>query len=399
MVACFSIAAGRLTTKDGSVLFAHNEDDGGTLVTRLHVVPRIYHRPGEVIKFWNTGGSIPQIEGETWRYLWSEIPRYFNADAFLNEWGVAIASNACESKETEPYDLTNGGIYYWISRFVAGRAKTAREGVQIIAGMVEKLGYASSGRTYIVADPKETWFCSLVAGRHWVARRVPDDGVAVIPNRYTIRQVELADRQNFLGCPDLISYAIARGYYDPASGEPFDFGKAYGSPTSQTVERNACRQWMGLMLLTGKGYPFEDLPFSVAPDRKLTLEDLIGALRSHYETTAYDQTTGGDPHRTPVRVICSNNTQESFVVQLRSHLPSIIGNIYWRALGRPCQGVFVPWYSGTLEIPRPYTIGEPGLFDKLPLGERYYDPKSAYWVFDRMDALVDEEYEVRSENR
>src|SRR4030042_2659185 len=154
---CFALSAGRNATKDGSVLFGHNEQDGGKIVTRLHVVPRIYHGPGETITFWDTHNTIPQIVGETWAYIWSEIPNFSNADAFFNEWGVAIASDACSSKETQPYDLTNGGIYYWLRRLGAERAKTAREGALLIGELVETYGYASSGRTYTVAGPEGGW--------------------------------------------------------------------------------------------------------------------------------------------------------------------------------------------------------------------------------------------------
>jgi dipeptidase len=100
---CTSMAAGRLATRDGSVLFGHNEDDGGGVVQRLHLVPRIYHYPGETIEMWDIdvpdgGGikaTIPQVKGETWAYFWSEMPNMQFADSYLNEWGVAIASDAC----------------------------------------------------------------------------------------------------------------------------------------------------------------------------------------------------------------------------------------------------------------------------------------------------------------
>jgi dipeptidase len=55
-----------------------------------------------------------------------------------------------------------------------------------------------------------------VNGKHWVAQRVPDDKVAPIPNCYTIQGIDLRDTVNFLGSPDIIEYAITRGWYDPA---------------------------------------------------------------------------------------------------------------------------------------------------------------------------------------
>jgi dipeptidase len=70
-------------------------------------------------------------------------------------------------------------------------------------------------------------------------------------------------------------------------------------------------------------------------------------------------------------------------MQLRSNMPSFIGNVYWRAQCRPCESAYIPWYSGILEVAEPYIIGEPGVPD---------DPESAYWTFQKMYSLVDEDY-------
>ena len=115
---CSSLAAGRGATTDGSVLFGHNEDDG-KCPTLMYIVPRVYHEPGELITMWDTLGTIPQVEGETWAYVWSYMPGYTFSDSYLNEWGVSIASdNGGGSKEEPPYDLTDGGIGYWLRRLV-----------------------------------------------------------------------------------------------------------------------------------------------------------------------------------------------------------------------------------------------------------------------------------------
>lgn len=394
---CSSLAAATKATVDGSVLFGHNEDDS-KCPTLMYVVPRIYHEPGEVIEMWDTGGTISQVEGETWAYLWSYMPGFKFSDSYLNEWGVAIASDNCSrSRETWPYDLTDGGIAYWLRRLVPERAKTAREGVLIMGKAVEELGYASSGRTYIVADPKEAWLFAAVAGKHWCAQRVPDHHVAFIPNYYTIRQVNLRDTKNFLACPDLISYAIEKDWYDPASG-PFDFAKVYNTEATQLKLRNKLRHWGALRLLTGEEYAdMDDLPFSVKPNRELSVKDIIEVLRCHYEGTEWewDPELYPDPHHTAVRPICASSTQESFVMQLRSYMPSIIGNVYWRAQCRPCESVFVPWYSGILDVPQPYSVGKS---NRTSAPREYYDKKaaedmnSAYWAFDKMTDLVNEEY-------
>ena len=368
------------------------------LINRGLIVPRIKHEAGEVIVMDDTGNVIPQVVGETWaavRHEGSEPPPYQNCDHYLNEWGVGIGSNAMSSNETTPYDLTNGGIRYWTRRLVAQRAKTAREGVQLIGEMVEKYGYAGSGRNYTVIDPQEVWLCAVVAGRHWLAARVPDDEVVIYSNRYPQRQVDLTDTKNFLASKDLITYAIDKGWYDPSSGEPFDFGKAYGRASSQNSISNTLRQWGGLLVATGKSYPLDDLPFSVKLDRKISIKDIRAIMTSHYEGTEYDQTVAGDPHHTSTRTICTASCQNLIIVQGRKDLPPFVGSVYWRAQGRGCEGVLVPYYCGILEMPKPYTIGEAASYNKLPLEERYYDPSSAYWVFNRMNTLVDMDYAVR----
>lgn len=391
---CSSLAAGRLATVDGSVLFGHDEDNGWP--TRLHVVPRVYHEPGETITL-RTGAVIDQVVGETWAYLWSEMPFLDFSDSYLNEWGVAIGSDNCRSsREVPPYDVTDGGIRYWLRRLAIERGKTAREGVLIMGHFVEQLGYNHSGRTYIIADPQEAWFFSAVGGRHWVAQRVPDDEVAFIPNYYTIRQVDLDDTNNFLACPDLIEYAIDKGWYDPDTG-PFDFAKVYNTESTQLKLSNKLRHWGALRLLTGTEYPdMNDLPFSVKPNRLLSVKDIAEVLRCHYEGTdwAWDPTSEySSPHYyriddTRIRTICASSTDESSIFQLRNWMPNFVGNIYWRSQCRPCSSVYIPWYYGILEIPEPYTIGEPGVPD---------DPESAYWTFDKMVDLVDEDYAVRNE--
>ena len=50
----------------------------------------------------------------------------------------------------------------------------------------------------------------MVCGRHWVARRVPDDQVVLLPNYYVTDEVRLDDRQSFLGAADLIEYAYTK---------------------------------------------------------------------------------------------------------------------------------------------------------------------------------------------
>jgi dipeptidase len=394
---CFSIVVGNNASADGSVLFAHNEDDRGLQIVNYYKVPRMNHEPGEIITL-STGAVISQVS-ETFSFLWFEMPGMHFADSYMNEWGVVISSDACGSREDEP-QLTDGGIGYWLRRLVAERAKTAKQGVKIAGNLLSELGYKSSGRTYVIADTNEGWMLSAVYGKHWVAQRIPDDMVAVIPNYYTIGRVDLADTNNFLGSPDLIDYAIERGWYKTERDGEFHFARTYSSPENLRHPGNIHRMWRGVNLLVEKKYTREDdLPFAVKPEKKVTVSDLMTVLRDHFLGTELDKTDGyklGTPYKMNRSTICARSTQYGFVAQLRNWLPVEIGVVIWLAQHRPDSQAFIPWYLGINKMPDGYAYGD---FETAL--SQHFDPpqnihertdKHAFWAFVSLAQKVDENY-------
>ena len=69
---CYSILVGKEASKDGSVLFAHNEDDYGTRIVNWYKVPGRKHGQKEKFQLKNRG-EIDQAT-ETYSYLWLEMP-------------------------------------------------------------------------------------------------------------------------------------------------------------------------------------------------------------------------------------------------------------------------------------------------------------------------------------
>jgi len=353
---CFSILVGKDATVDGSVLFAHNEDDSGINLVNWYKVPRLSHHKNENISLIN-GGQIPRVD-ETYSFLWLEMPGQTFSDSYLNEYGVTIASDACRSKE-DSADIVDGGIGYYLRRIMAERAKSAKEAVKIAGAIVDSIGYASSGRTYCIADPTEAWMMSIVKGKHWVAQRIPDEHIAIIPNYYTIQNVDLTDTLNFLGSPDIIDYAIDRGWYDPESREDFNFRLAYGKPSSINSIRNMAREWGAINILSPIQYAISDeFPFSFKPDDNVSIQDLMGVLQHHYENTELEDKEITSPHDYGIIPICRKDTQYGMVAQLRNWLPNKIGSVMWIAPHRPCSQVFVPWYSGIIKIPSGFAFGD-----------------------------------------
>lgn len=390
---CFSVVAGKKATKDGSVIFAHNEDTGPNGVN-YYKVPRMKHMAGDMIQLRN-GGRIPQVS-ETLGYIWFNIPGCDVCDSYINEAGVAIGSDGCPSREDKP-SLENGGIVFWLRRIVAERAKTAREGVKLAGKTIEEVGYASSGRSYIIADPNEAWVLTAVNGKHWVAKRVPDDEVAVIANCYTMQGINLSDTANYLGSPDIITYATARGWYNPSKDGAFNFAKAYSNPGSLDHPGNTHRQWRGVEMITGKTYDVnKQLPFSVLPKHKLSIKDIMDVLRDHYEGTKFDESglyTKGNPHKTNNATICADGTQYSVISQLRSWLPIEIAPVAWVAPYHPDIQNYIPFYPSITGFPDGYADGDytEGLKKQFdPLSSRSKAP--AHLKFVSLNNKVDEDF-------
>jgi dipeptidase len=393
---CFAFLVGKDASEDGSVILAHNEDDGGKFLVDCHMVPPLDHEPGEMILLKN-GGQIPQVE-KTLGFLWLQIPGLDFADNYLNEYGVTVSSNSCRSRE-KGGRLVNGGIGYYLRRIMVERAKTAREAVKVAGRIIEKNGYLHSGRTYLVADPNEAWVLAVVKGTHWIAQRVPDDHVAIIPNCYTIENVDLADQYHFMGSPDLVKYAVQKGWYDPKKERNFIFRDAYGKPSSQRADSNVARHWRAMNLLAGKRYDLKDrLPFSFKPKRKLTIPEIKKVLADHYEGTQFQSVPPAkNPHYSAPFRICSESNQCSTVAQLRSWLPVEMGAILWVAPRRPCVNAFVPWYCGILRIPHGYSSCnfQEAIENHFSSRVDVYDRTSshAFWRFAHLAERLDGNYD------
>jgi dipeptidase len=354
---CFSILVGKGSSADGSVLFAHNEDDSGDRIVNIYKVPASEDPQSVISAAAEVFQGLPE---ETWSHLWLEMPEMKFSDSFMNQWGVTISSNACRSREDTP-ELTDGGIGYMLRMTMARQARSAREAVQIGGRLISAFGYASSGRTYCIADPAEAWMLAVVHGKQWVAQRVPYDHIAFIPNYYTISYINLEDTLSFYGSENLVDYARERGWYNPETDGTFSFRKAYGDPESISSLENIIRHWSGLNMISDKQYGIdEEFPFSIIPENKVGLADIFRVLRNHNEGTRYDGSEGyslGNPHSF-YKTICTETTQYGFVAQLRSHLPPETGYVLWMAPFRPCVHPFVPLYFGMTESPEGFYTGD-----------------------------------------
>ncbi len=286
-ILCFGIIAGRNATTDGYVYLGHNEDQWGEQMLNIYNVPATKDRAA---------------------YLWFEFPGQASGDSYANEYGVCITSDQCKSRE----DRAQGSIIYEVRTTAIQKARSAREAVHIIGSLINRYGYADSGRSYLVADQKEGWVVAVVKGRHWVAQRVPDDEIATIPNYYTIGEINLKDTVNFLGSKDIIKYARKRGWYKPRRDGAFNFRKAYADPQTLTDSHNIKRHTLAQNTFFGN----TDLDtFSRKPKQKFHRRHLSLLLTQ-------------EP-------ICNKNTALTTIFTMNPAFPPKRGTVIW--VGYPNQ--------------------------------------------------------------
>ena len=398
---CFTIIVGKDATDDGSVIIAHNEDDSGDhWFLDIHRMDSRFPGKNETIALKN-GAVIPQVK-KTFGYLWLQLPGFEFGDSYFTENSVVIVSNQCLSREKNG-ELTSGGIGFMLRRLVAQRALSARHAVEIAGQLIDTFGYYSSGRTLCIADEKEGWILHIVQGKHWIAQRVADDEVAVIPNYYTIQEIDLRDSKNFLGSPDLIRYARTKGWYNRDDHGDFNFSRAYSDLEKLKSRDNILRHWRAADLLARDKFTVDSrLPFSFKPRKKLRIPDLFNVLRDHYEDTEYDLTDDykkGSPNSTRNRTICTSSTRYSVVAHMRQNLPKEISCVVWIAFARPDSNAYSPWYFPISSPPDGYnrTRSDMALASHFKKSRSYfqYNPKYALCQFARVSDLVDRDYKSR----
>jgi dipeptidase len=424
---CTVIMVGRNASTDGSVMTTHTCDCGVCDWTWRYI-PAADHPAGALRKIYHIdqfGATDPKL-GLKWDKVKEsvvlEIPEVAHTHAYLhgdfgymNDAQVAIGESTIGCREkmenttpTPKFDIT------MLTLLGMERGSTAREAIKVMGELAEKYGYGftDTGEMLAVADPKEVWLFEIMPvgplwtpksgkpGAVWCAQRVPDDEVSVCPNESRIGEIDLGNKDFFMASPNVISLAVDLGFYDPKSGKPFNWKKAYNPTGVSAANTNGGRvrlwRFLDLAAPSQKFSPEtlnEDLPFSVRPEKKLSAHDVMMMTRDKTEGTPYWPARGiqGGPFSNPnylpygfelegkryslPRVIGVNRAEYVTVTQSRGWLPNPIGGLVWLAWGAQDTSCFMPLYSGITRIPRSFEVGDHWNFSR----------ESARWAFDYVD--------------
>ncbi|MBN1223549.1 MAG: C69 family dipeptidase [Candidatus Aminicenantes bacterium] len=412
---CTSIMVGRLASVDGSVMTAHACD--GNYRTWVNIVPHQKHAAGTTAKIhhgflhtetpWDmrnvtVAGEIPQVE-ETYAYLNTAYP-------CLNEKQLGIGETTIGGRK-ELYNSEGLFLIENLQSIVLERCTTAREAIRLIGQLVKEYGYCDHGECLTFADPKEVWHFEIFGagpleiGAVWAAVRIPDDHVGVSANIPRIGELDLDNADYFMASDNVFSVAEEMEWWDPASAEPFKFWKAYSGRTPFSTREFFVLSTMAPSL--GLNPDAEELPFSVKPDKKVSVRDVLAYYRQTYEGTDLDMTKNllvkdrQNMVKSPVahpwmtrdminlintlkpgvidrkRTIAIAPCSYSEVLQLRDWLPDPIGGIAWFSFDNPGESPRIPIFSGVTELPP----------DFERCAQHRFRMDSACWAFRRANRL------------
>ncbi len=415
---CTSIMVGKSATTDGSVITCHTCD--GNYRMWVNMVPpekypegaknKVYTGKMHTETSWDLRGisekgEIAQVE-KTYAFLNTAYP-------CMNERQLAIGETTIGGKR----ELRNGDGMFMIEeleRIALERCTNARDAIRLIGDLVKEHGYGDWGECITIADTKEVWHFEIFGegllkkGAIWAAVRIPDDHIGISANIPRIAELDLDDPDHCMASDNVLSYAEKKGWWDPNSGEPFKFWKAYSGRKPFSSREYFVFNTLAPSL--NLNYEAEELPFSVKPDKKVSVNDVIKMYRETYAGTDWDTTKNlivkdrrsnkeiKSPIATPwmsgdmytllnslkpgvverYRTIAIAGCSYSHITQCRDWLPDPVGGICWFAFDNPGQSARIPIFAGVTELPSSFEVCAQHRFRK----------DSAAWAFRRANKLA-----------
>jgi len=407
--ACCGFIIGRQLTKDGTTLFGRTEDypyypNGGKHNKNYVVVDAKTYNEGDQIEDESNGFTYPHAANEMKYTATYDSARGDGSNgAFgehgFNEAGVSMTATvtAIPNKKvlsTDPLK-ENGLPEAAMLDVILPRVKTAREGVELLAKVIEEKGSAE-GNVVVFADQNETWYMEILSGHQYVAVKVPEDKYAVFANTYYLGHVDLNDTENVIASKDVEKVAKESGNYKTDKDGNFHIAKSYGP--EKYAEGDRSRTYAGITLLdpdskvTYEDDEYELFRSPTDPNKKYTLEDAFALQRNRFEHlngrfVPDDQIgvkkQGDDGSNDTVRkdqykyALGNENVIDAHVYQINPNLPKSFGGTVWLGMGPSRNTPYVPFYGNvkdTYEAFKPQTAT--------------YDPNSWYWTVWHIDQMA-----------
>ncbi|MBN1767182.1 MAG: C69 family dipeptidase [Prolixibacteraceae bacterium] len=423
VLACTNFLVTKGASTDGSTMITYAADSH-VLYGELYYTPAADHSEGAQLDIyeWDTGEYLGKID---------QVPHTYSVVGNMNEHQLAIGETTfggrSELASQSGAIMDYGSLIY----VTLQRARTAREAIEVMTGLVDKYGYYSSGESFSIADPEEVWILELIGkgedfkGAVWVAQRIPDGYISGHANQARITTFPLNDPENCLYSKDVISFAHEKGWFNGLNKD-FSFSDVYAPVDFGGARFCEARVWAGFNKVHSgmeqyldyamgeiehgeNGFASNRMPLWIKPEKKLSVQDVQNMMRDHFEGTPMDMTVdlGAGPHGLPYRwrpltwtvdsveycnerAISTQQTGFSFVSQSRSSLPSFIGGVLWFGVDDTYSTCYVPVYCGITEVPHEFEVGNGDLLT--------YSETSAFWTFNLVTNLAYLRYDLMIED-
>jgi len=377
--ACDTWAALRDAVRNGITLLGKNSDRPLFDCQPLMFYPRNKWPTGTTINLGRI--EIHQVE-ETYATIGSSPYWCWGYEEGMNEFGVAIGNEGVYPKDLnekirsfqEGKGPALGLTGMDLVRLGLERGRNAREAMEVMIDLLEKYGQFGSGipgmgmegvydNSYIIADSQEAWILET-AGKQWIARK-QIQGIASISNKFSL------STEWDLSSPDLIDYAVKKGWWPEEKRDSFDFEKAYIDDSKEGKLRSSralIRQECSFRLLNEKrGDITVDWMKAIARDRS------------------------SDPS------IDLDQTASSCVAVLPASKETL--PVFWWCAATPSSSCYIPFFVHGSRLPE--IVSTAGTFGKkvtIPgrASQDSFSEDSFWWLFRDLCDKVNLDWEQRN---
>jgi len=383
-MACTTILVGNKASNDGSTMMARN-DDGHFTVKKMVTVtpdkqPRVYKSvighleielPDNPLRYtstpnvspaegvWPASGINSANVAMTATETITSNPRVLAADPMV-EYRKALS----KGEKDIPGGIGEEDLVLLVLPYV----RSAREGVKRLGMLLEKYGtYEMNGIGF--SDKDEVWWLETIGGHHWIARRVADEEIVIMPNQFGLDEFDFDDaygeqKENMCSA-DLLEFTKNNNLYLGNWDEPFNPRLAYGSHSDADHVYNTPRGWFMARYFLPTSYVWDgeycdftpesdDITWSFIPEKKVTIEDVKYILSSYYQGTPYNPySKGDDPRKGHYRPIGISRTDVMSILQIRGYMPEPIQGLQWVCFSSNPFNQVIPIYTNVDKMP-PY---------------------------------------------
>ena len=406
---CTTILVGKKASNDGSTIIARN-DDGAFEAKKLIVVP-----PEKQPRKYKTVISHLTVELPEEPMRYTVAPNVVTTNGVWPACGINTANVAMTASETitsnprvvgaDPYvkyvpkkgrqkEIPGGIGEEDMVTLILPYINSAREGVLRLGKMLEKYGtYEANGIAF--ADKDEVWWMETIGGHRWIAKRVPDENVVIMPNQFGLDRFDFEDamgeQKENMCCADLKEFTEKYRLYTGRDGV-FNPRLAFGSRTDSDHIYNTPRAWFMARYFLERSYRFDgegadytpesnDIPWTFVPEHKVTVEEVRYLLGSHYQGTCYDPYDAKASMKGKYRTIGVPNSDVCGILQIRNALPEEIRSVQWFSMGGSGFTACFPMYSNVENLP-----------DYVSKTTETVSTDNMYWHSRLIAALVDAHY-------